>query len=263
LKQPLIELDSGSIAYKCLGSIGALTVVVAGWTTANPTLYRAGLALQVVTPNWPRWLVTFVVGTVTSIIACFPFVFTKLLDFVAIYGLLLMPVGAIVVVEHWLFPRLGWSRFWAARRGLIFNAPALIAWWGSLLIALWLQQMGWMHQFFLPLPVWFLTATFYILLSAISGARQQLPPLPEDLPVGSPEIAPRAATCTQTMRNTPYWLLGGLALLSLFAMIVLALAVFRGSIAIEDLRRYLVFTTAIYFLTSIPWLYYREKMRTV
>ena len=79
LRRPLIELDSGNIAYTCLGAMGALTVVIAGWTTANPTLYRAGLALQVVTPGWPRWFVTLIVGVITTTIACFPFVFTKLL----------------------------------------------------------------------------------------------------------------------------------------------------------------------------------------
>ena len=53
-------------------SPGALAVVIAGWTTANPTLYRAGLALQVVTPNWPRWVVTLIAGAVTTLMACSP-----------------------------------------------------------------------------------------------------------------------------------------------------------------------------------------------
>ena len=35
----------------------------------------------------------------------------KLLDYVAIYGLVLMPVGAIVVAEHWLFPLLGIEQY--------------------------------------------------------------------------------------------------------------------------------------------------------
>ena len=55
LMRPLSELDSGSVAYASLGAIGVLAVVIAGWTTANPMLYRAGLALQVITPGWPRW----------------------------------------------------------------------------------------------------------------------------------------------------------------------------------------------------------------
>jgi NCS1 family nucleobase:cation symporter-1 len=263
LGRPLIELDSGNIAYTCLGAMGALTVVIAGWTTANPTLYRAGLALQVVTPGWPRWLVTFIVGVITTVIACFPFVFTKLLDFVGIYGLLLMPIGAIVVVEHWLFPRLGWNRFWAARRGLLFNMPALIAWWGSLLIALGIWEMGWMHLFFLPIPVWFLTAGFYIILSALSGARRPLPPLAEDPPATSPATAPVAVFWMSKTQKTAYYFFGIVALLSLLTMLALAGCVFKGLVEIDDLKRYLILATAIYYLTSIPWLYYREKLHPV
>ena len=47
---------------------GAVAVVIAGWTTSNPTLYRAGLALQAVTPNWPRWAVTLVAGASQDVI---------------------------------------------------------------------------------------------------------------------------------------------------------------------------------------------------
>ena len=44
----------GIIAYNSAGVAGAICVVIAGWTTANPTIYRAGLAFQSVTPNWKR-----------------------------------------------------------------------------------------------------------------------------------------------------------------------------------------------------------------
>src|SRR5699024_118599 len=39
----------GIIAYNSAGIAGAICVVIAGWTTANPTIYRAGLAFQSVT----------------------------------------------------------------------------------------------------------------------------------------------------------------------------------------------------------------------
>jgi hypothetical protein len=45
------------------GLAGVLGVLLAGWTTANPTLYRAGLALQSVTPGWARWKTTLAAGT--------------------------------------------------------------------------------------------------------------------------------------------------------------------------------------------------------
>ena len=117
LQQPLARLDSGAVAYTTIGWAGIFAVVAAGWTTSNPTLYRAGLALQAITPNWSRARVTLVAGVATTVIACFPFVFTRLLDFVGLYGLLLAPAGAIVLAEHWIFPRLGLTQYWAYYQG--------------------------------------------------------------------------------------------------------------------------------------------------
>ena len=76
------KMDPGMMAFTAVGFAGAVAVVIAGWTTANPTMYRAGLALQVATPNWKRWRVTLIAGLVTTIVACFPVVFMRLLDFV-------------------------------------------------------------------------------------------------------------------------------------------------------------------------------------
>ena len=134
LRQPLAQLDSGAVAYTTIGWAGIFAVVAAGWTTSNPTLYRAGLALQAITPNWSRARVTLVAGIATTVIACFPFVFTRLLDFVGLYGLLLAPAGAIVLAEHWLFPRLGLTRYWAHYQGKALNWPALVAWVGSIAV---------------------------------------------------------------------------------------------------------------------------------
>jgi purine-cytosine permease-like protein len=113
------EMNPGLMAYEALGVAGAVSVFIAGWTTANPTLYRAGLALQTVTSNWPRWKVTLLAGGLTTLFSCFPAVFLKLLDYVAVYGLILMPIGAIVVAEHWLVPRLGGERYEAERTGVM------------------------------------------------------------------------------------------------------------------------------------------------
>ena len=41
----------GPLAYRACGVAGLLAVVAAGWTTANPTLYRAGLAFQSLMPG--------------------------------------------------------------------------------------------------------------------------------------------------------------------------------------------------------------------
>jgi len=181
LKTPLPELDAGSVACTALGATGAVAVVIAGWTTSNPTIYRAGLALQVITPNWPRWFVTLVAGVLTTIVACSPFVFTKLLDFVGIYGLVLMPVGVVVFVEHWIFPRIGLTRYWVSRKGIIVNWPALLAWFASAGLGLYSAFVGgWIHLFFLVIPAWFGTAILYIILSWLWGAGEKFPPLPDE-----------------------------------------------------------------------------------
>ena len=119
------EMNPGMMAIQAGGIAGGAAVMIAGWTTANPTLYRSGLAFQAITPNWPRWKTTALAGTITTLLSCMPVFFLRLLDYVAIYGLALMPVGAIVVAEHWIFPRLGIEQYSAERRGWTMNWAAL------------------------------------------------------------------------------------------------------------------------------------------
>ena len=122
------QMDPGLMAFEAVGAAGILAVLLAGWTTANPTLYRAGLALQTVTPNWARWKITLLAGTLTTVLACFPVFFLKLLDYVAIYGLVLMPIGAIVFAEHWIFPRLRLEQFRAEKGSWTFNWAVVAVW---------------------------------------------------------------------------------------------------------------------------------------
>jgi cytosine permease len=264
--KPLAQLDSGDVASRALGVSGALAVVIAGWTTANPTLYRAGLALQVVTPNWPRWVVTLIAGGVTTLMACSPFVFTKLLDFVGVYGLLLMPVGAIVFTEHWIFPRIGLTRFWASRKGLVVNWPALVAWLGSVALAVVAWQGGFVHLFFLALPVWLLTAVAYTALSAVAGAREALP-AEEDLPAPAAAPLSRGAAGGPPGPRTAVWTTAGLATLAaLLTLLVLPFWVF-GSGAGEWESRLSTFKTVaaavtiVYFVAGVAWMNANEKRR--
>ncbi|MCB0556856.1 MAG: hypothetical protein KDD02_25140, partial [Phaeodactylibacter sp.] len=79
--QNSLEFAPGPIAYYAAGITGAACVIVAGWTTANPTIYRAGLAVQAILPNSKTWKVTLIVGLVTTTAACFPALVMRLLDF--------------------------------------------------------------------------------------------------------------------------------------------------------------------------------------
>jgi purine-cytosine permease-like protein len=158
-----VTIAPGPVAYMGAGIAGAVCVVIAGWTTANPTLYRAGLALQAATPDWKRWKVTLAAGLVTTIAACFPALVMKLLDFVALYGLILMPMGAVIFADHWIFPRIGLASNQANLHGTLFSWPAAFSWILTLAFCFWLP----LEIFFKGLPGWFIALFLYTVLSYI------------------------------------------------------------------------------------------------
>ena len=56
----------GPLAYNACGIAGLICVVVAGWTTANPTIYRAGLAFQAIVPRLSRYRSRWSTGAITT-----------------------------------------------------------------------------------------------------------------------------------------------------------------------------------------------------
>lgn len=163
----------GIIAYNSAGVAGAICVVIAGWTTANPTIYRAGLAFQSVTPNWKRWKVTLFTGLVTSIAACFPALVMMLLDFVALYGLILMPMGAVILLDVLLFPKMNLKSNLAEAVNLDFNWAAGLTWFITLLLCLFINFYMGVEIFFLGLPGWFIAVLLYIGLSILYQKKYQ------------------------------------------------------------------------------------------
>lgn len=161
------EFAPGPVAYRAAGFAGALCVIIAGWTTANPTIYRAGLALQAIRPKWKTWRVTMVVGMITTAAACFPALVMKLLDFVALYGLVLMPMGAVILMDFYVLPRIGIKSNYAENSGKSINVSAAAAWILTLLFSLFLNQYYGVEIFFLGLPGWFVAATVYLSASRI------------------------------------------------------------------------------------------------
>jgi NCS1 family nucleobase:cation symporter-1 len=263
--RPLAALDPGDVASQALGVAGALAVVVAGWTTANPTLYRAGLALQVVSPDWPRWKVTAIAGAATTLVACSPFVFRKLLDFVGVYGLLLMPVGAVVFVEHWTFPRIGFSRFWASRRGLVVSWPALAAWFSAVALGVWLWLSETLHLFFLALPVWLLTALLYVAFAALAGAREA-PAADRDAVAASEPAAPAHTPAARGPRTAAGVASGLVALAALVACVALPLWVYGATGAewagrLSAFKGWILAVTLVYFVAGVVWMGEERKRR--
>ena len=168
-------LDPGAVATQALGMAGIVAVIIAGWTTSNPTLYRAGLAFQSLNPSWKRVNVTIIVGLVTMMLACSPFVFTQLLGYVGWMGLILSPVGAIIVAEHWLFPRAGMKRYWTSYRESGLNLAAVLAWGAALFVIAVLYFGIGVHQFFLLLPAWVSATIAYLVLARWWGAADDYP----------------------------------------------------------------------------------------
>ncbi len=215
----------GPMVFDAVGVAGLLCIAVAGWTTANPTIYRAGLAFQgmfpsearprpiqssesrtspaVFPPSSPaprsgesltpstqprelpclqqvspvkdsgmtRTTATIIAGAVCTVAGVFPAVAMKLLDFVGLYGTILAPVGAVIVVDHFLAKRLGLATDYAEREGIRFNVAVLLAWAIPVAIGLAIYRTQDINSFMLPLPCWLACGALYILFSKLMNRR--------------------------------------------------------------------------------------------
>ncbi|MBR7889784.1 hypothetical protein J9B83_12650 [Marinomonas sp. A79] len=175
VKKSIIELDPGDVAFQALGLSGFVIVIIAGWTTANANLYRAGLAAQAIFHTYSRRQTTLAVGVVTVIVACFPFVFSKMLPLLTYAGLLVVPVGAIVFAEHVIFPKIGYSRYWVSYQKLTHSTPAVASWGIGLIFGFGLNAMDVISFYYLFLPTWVVTIVVYTLLAKRYGADKAYP----------------------------------------------------------------------------------------
>ena len=104
-------------------------------------------------------------GAIATAGALFPGVVMRLLDFVGLYGTILMPMGAIIVTEHHLFRRFGLQREYAIARGSAFNGAAGTAWIAALALCAVLNIAGGVQVYFLALPGWCIAGLVYLLLA--------------------------------------------------------------------------------------------------
>ncbi|MFC2136974.1 purine-cytosine permease family protein [Bacteroidota bacterium] len=165
-----VNPQAGDIAYFGAGIAGAICVVIAGWSTANPGLYRAGLAIQVVTPNWKRWKVTFVAGLLMIIAACIPAVTAYLDRIVGYIGLFLLPLGACVFIDIWVLPKLGMISDYTNIKKLLISWPAAATWILSFLFSIFLYSVYATEKgdlMFLILPEWIIAMVLYLVFSII------------------------------------------------------------------------------------------------
>lgn len=173
---PATGMPPGPMVYDAVGWAGLICVVIAGWTTANPTIYRAGLAFQSLFPKMSRSSATLIAGAVCTIAGLFPAVAMKLLNFVGLYGTTLAPVGAIILVEVYLARRFGITENWAERTGGRFNLAVLLAWLIPLAAFYVLCFRFDVFPSYLTLPVYVLTGVIYLVLAKLFYPRTEIVP---------------------------------------------------------------------------------------
>jgi purine-cytosine permease-like protein len=275
VQKSIVELDPGDVAFHALGLSGLVIVIVAGWTTANANLYRAGLAAQAIFKTQSRNKTTLLVGIVTVIIACFPFVFTKLLPLLTYAGLLVVPVGGIVFAEHFLFPKLGLTRYWVKYKKLNHSTPAVASWGLGLVFGFGLNAIDIISFYYLFLPTWIFTIVVYIFLAKKYGAAEAYPQAEAELAnydkqveifhAKQAEEAPVPITDTSLLTRS----LTITAWLSLLVTLVFAINTmfFSDGVADYAVNRTLFFNwafacTVIYFVTAY-WAMQRKKLSFV
>lgn len=155
----------GPLAYNAIGFFGIIAVIIAGWTTANPTIYRAGLAFQAIFPKASTFWMTIAAGSVATIAGIFPAFAMKLLDFVALYGFILAPVGAVIVFQHYFADKWGVVKDLAEKSSLRFNWAVFGAW--AVSFGLFYGWSLWQGVFlsFLTLPAWLLCGVLFLVFT--------------------------------------------------------------------------------------------------
>lgn len=155
----------GPLAYNAIGIFGIIAVVLAGWTTANPTIYRAGLAFQAIVPKLSTFWVTIIAGTLATVAGLFPAFAMKLLGFVALYGFILAPFGAIIVFDHFFHKQAGIVKNYAEVANLKFNKAVFFAWAISFALFYFISIQFDVFLSFLTLPAWLLCGVLFLVFS--------------------------------------------------------------------------------------------------
>ncbi len=155
----------GPLAYNSIGIFGIIVVILAGWTTANPTIYRAGLAFQTLMPKAKTFWTTIAAGALATVAGLFPAFAMKLLDFVAVYGFILAPMGAIIVFDQFFAEKWGLKSNFASLTGSKSNMAVLLSWIITVVAFYSLSVANNIFLSFLTLPAWIFCGVLFLLLS--------------------------------------------------------------------------------------------------
>jgi NCS1 family nucleobase:cation symporter-1 len=76
-------------------------------------------------------------------------------------------MGAVILADHYLIPKLGLTPYYAEEKRLNFNVAAAGTWFLMLALALFVNFYFKVELFFLPAPVWVLSLAVYLLFSKL------------------------------------------------------------------------------------------------
>ncbi len=258
LKLSLNTLDSGAVTNTVLGLSGICAVVIAGWTTANPTIYRCSLSLNTLLPKMKQKHVTYIIGIIMTILACFP-AMTNIGDIVAMLGWAVIGVGAICIVEHFIFPKIGYTRFWTMYKENKINWAAIITWAVSILFVIVMRHTGMLHRNFIFIPEWIISAVLYTILAGFMGAKgdyskeeAEEEQFQKELKALVDEEADKELENvgkTQASSVLPN-ILSVIAYILLAVMVISAIVTYAGAIAIATYKTVAIILTLLYFVLN-------------
>lgn len=181
-----VSANPGLLAFESLGWAGIICVVIAGWTTANPTIYRAGLAFQGVVPNSSRTVMTLVAGAVATLAGAFPNLSAQLLGFVGLYGTVLGPMGAVIFVDFYLMKKFGLTDEYAMHTRSGVNVAVLVGWLLPVAVGLFLIFQQGLFAAYAVVPCWIASGVVYLMMSKVTQK-----------PVASAQCSPSEFRATQ------------------------------------------------------------------
>jgi NCS1 family nucleobase:cation symporter-1 len=163
-----ISANPGALAWSAVGWTGIICVIVAGWTTANPTIYRAGLAFQSLFPsNAKAYSGVILAGVVATAAGIFPSLSGKLLDFVGLYGTILGPMGGVIFVNHYLAIRMNFMQNYADKKRSGFNMAVLLAWVIPVAFGLYFIFSEDLFPAYAVIPCWLASSALYVIIMKI------------------------------------------------------------------------------------------------
>ena len=253
LSTDLSQLDSGEVTFTVLGYSGLIAVIVAGWTTANPTFYRVTLSLNTIFKKYTHKQVTFIAGTLITLAACFP-IMQRAADILTYLGLAVEGVGAICIAEHYLFPKIGWTRYWSLYKKQDLNPAALISWCLSLAFVVLLMIVRPFHQNFWFIPNYFVAFVSYVILAGKMGAKEHYPLEEAEESAYETMLQEYANEHAEGNRieqiPTVSKALKGLAYAALGVFLIAGIACALGSLPLGSLKTAAFVLSLLYFLLS-------------